>query len=171
MFLKQQVDDLAGDEVPLVIRHMPARSANAPTPIAAPSTQDGVGHSDGKVLELQLRGLRTPVPAELVGDLVGSLGFRGGGAHNHTGSRPRGTSPRRSSRIYRQRLAPAAVFRTVEFDAQLVRNRAKFLVIDHRFLLVTSANFSHRGTEQHRVRFEIDTPSLAEPTERKSVML
>ena len=48
-------------------------------------------------------------------------------------------------------LRPAAVFRTVEFDGHLVRNHAKFLVIDHRFLLGTSDNFSH-SAEFHKRR-------------------
>jgi hypothetical protein len=65
-------------------------------------------------------------------------------------------------------LRPAAVFRTIEFDGHLVRNHAKFLVIDHRFLLVTSANFSH-SAEFHNVEFgiKIDNPSLAESVERE----
>ena len=39
-------------------------------------------------------------------------------------------------------LCPAVVLRTRAFDGGYVRNHAKFLAIDHRFLLVTSANFS-----------------------------
>lgn len=39
-------------------------------------------------------------------------------------------------------LRPAVVLRTRAFDGGHVRNHAKFLAIDHRFLLVTSANFS-----------------------------
>jgi PLD-like domain len=65
-------------------------------------------------------------------------------------------------------LRPAAVFRTIEFDGQLVRNHAKFLVIDHRFLLVTSANFS-RSAEFNNIEFgvKIDNPNLAESVERE----
>jgi len=65
-------------------------------------------------------------------------------------------------------LSPGAVFRTTEFDGQLVRNHAKFLVIDHRFLLVTSANFS-RSAEFHNIEFgvKIDSPNLAESVERE----
>jgi phosphatidylserine/phosphatidylglycerophosphate/cardiolipin synthase-like enzyme len=40
----------------------------------------------------------------------------------------------------------------VPFDGSPVRNHAKFLAIDHRFLLITSANFSH-SAEQHNVEF------------------
>lgn len=67
-----------------------------------------------------------------------------------------------------QWLKPAAVFRTIEFDGQLVRNHAKFLVIDHRFLLVTSANFS-RSAEFNNIEFglRIDSPNLAESVERE----
>lgn len=39
-------------------------------------------------------------------------------------------------------LHPGVVLRTTLFDGASVRNHAKFLAIDHRFLLVTSANFS-----------------------------
>ena len=39
-------------------------------------------------------------------------------------------------------LHPGVVLRTRHFDGVAVRNHAKFLAIDHRFLLVTSANFS-----------------------------
>lgn len=39
-------------------------------------------------------------------------------------------------------LRPATVLRTRRFDGAQVRNHAKFVAIDHRFLLVTSANFS-----------------------------
>ena len=39
-------------------------------------------------------------------------------------------------------LHPGIVLRTRQFDGASVRNHAKFLAIDHRFLLVTSANFS-----------------------------
>ena len=65
-------------------------------------------------------------------------------------------------------LRPAAVFRTREFDGSLVRNHAKFLVVDHRFVLVTSANFS-RSAELHNVEFgvRIDNPPLAESVERE----
>jgi len=39
-------------------------------------------------------------------------------------------------------LHPGAVLRTSTFDGARVRNHAKFLAVDRRFLLVTSANFS-----------------------------
>lgn len=39
-------------------------------------------------------------------------------------------------------LRPGVVLRTRDFDGAPVRNHAKFLAVDHRFLLVTSANFS-----------------------------
>lgn len=39
-------------------------------------------------------------------------------------------------------LRPSVVFRTRYFDGKLVRSHAKFVAIDHRFLLVTSANLS-----------------------------
>lgn len=39
-------------------------------------------------------------------------------------------------------LHPGAVLRTRSFDGALVRSHAKFVAVDHRFLLVTSANLS-----------------------------
>jgi phosphatidylserine/phosphatidylglycerophosphate/cardiolipin synthase-like enzyme len=49
-----------------------------------------------------------------------------------------------------------------------VRNHAKFLSIDHRFLLVTSANFSW-SAENANLEFGviIDNPNLAEAIEQE----
>ncbi len=49
-----------------------------------------------------------------------------------------------------------------------MRNHAKFLAIDHRFLLVTSANFSW-SAEYGNVEFGvlIDNPNLTESVERE----
>jgi phosphatidylserine/phosphatidylglycerophosphate/cardiolipin synthase-like enzyme len=65
-------------------------------------------------------------------------------------------------------LHPATVLRTKEFDGSAVRNHAKFLAIDHRFLLVTSANFSW-SAEQGNVEFGvlIDNPALTASVERQ----
>jgi phosphatidylserine/phosphatidylglycerophosphate/cardiolipin synthase-like enzyme len=65
-------------------------------------------------------------------------------------------------------LKPGAVLRTKHFDGGYVRNHAKFLAIDHRFLLVTSANFSW-SAEQGNVEFGvwIDDPNLTEAVERE----
>ncbi|MEU4433484.1 DISARM system phospholipase D-like protein DrmC [Nocardia rhamnosiphila] len=65
-------------------------------------------------------------------------------------------------------LHPARVLRTKTFDGGYVRNHAKFLVIDHRFLLVTSANFS-RSAEHENVEFGLylDNSNLAEAVERQ----
>jgi phosphatidylserine/phosphatidylglycerophosphate/cardiolipin synthase-like enzyme len=65
-------------------------------------------------------------------------------------------------------LHPAIVLRTKPFDNSYVRNHAKFLAVDHRFLLVTSANFSW-SAEQGNVEFGvlIDNPNLAEVVERE----
>ncbi|MCM2579667.1 DISARM system phospholipase D-like protein DrmC [Streptomyces meridianus] len=65
-------------------------------------------------------------------------------------------------------LAPAEVWRTKEFDGSYVRNHAKFLAIDHRLLLVTSANFSW-SAENNNVEFGvlIDNPNLTEAVERE----
>jgi len=63
-------------------------------------------------------------------------------------------------------LHPAVVLRTKSFDRGYVRNHAKFLAVDHRFLLVTSANFSWTA-EQGNVEFGvlIDNPNLTESVE------
>ena len=65
-------------------------------------------------------------------------------------------------------LHPAVVLRTKSFDGGYVRNHAKFLAVDHRFLLVTSANFSW-SAEQRNVEFGvlIDHPNLTEAVERE----
>jgi PLD-like domain len=65
-------------------------------------------------------------------------------------------------------LHPAVVLRTKPFDGGYVRNHAKFLAVDHRFLLVTSANFSW-SAEQGNVEFGvlIDNTTLTEAVERE----
>jgi phosphatidylserine/phosphatidylglycerophosphate/cardiolipin synthase-like enzyme len=65
-------------------------------------------------------------------------------------------------------LRPAVVLRSRPFDNAAVRNHAKFLVIDHRFLLVTSANFSW-SAENHNIEFGVlhDNRNLAESVERE----
>lgn len=49
-----------------------------------------------------------------------------------------------------------------------MRSHAKFIAIDHRFLLTTSANFSQSG-EFHNVEFgvRIDDVALTEAVERQ----
>lgn len=70
----------------------------------------------------------------------------------------------------RDRLRHEAGDRAVQpgFDGKPVRNHAKFLVVDHRFVLVTSANFSW-SAEQHNVEFgvQLDNPNLAGPIEEE----
>jgi phosphatidylserine/phosphatidylglycerophosphate/cardiolipin synthase-like enzyme len=68
-------------------------------------------------------------------------------------------------------LRPGVVLRTREFDGCRVRNHAKFLAIDHRFLLVTSANFSW-SAEHDNVEFGvlIDNRPLAEAVEREMLL-
>lgn len=65
-------------------------------------------------------------------------------------------------------LQPGQVFRTKIMNGKLVRNHAKYLVVDHRFVLVTSANFSH-SAEFENIEFgvRIDAPNLAEAIERE----
>jgi PLD-like domain len=65
-------------------------------------------------------------------------------------------------------LYPAVVLRTKFFDGGYVRSHAKFLAVDHRFLLVTSANFSW-SAEQGNIEFGvlIDNTNLTEAVERE----
>lgn len=63
-------------------------------------------------------------------------------------------------------LHPATVLRTTSFSGKQVRNHAKFLAIDHRFLLVTSANLSW-SAEYNNVELGVlhDDPNLADAVE------
>lgn len=65
-------------------------------------------------------------------------------------------------------LKPAIVLRTKSFDGRQIRNHSKFISIDHRFLLVTSANFSW-SAENANLEFGllVDSPNLAESVERE----
>lgn len=78
---------------------------------------------------------------------------------------PRQGSP--STEDVAAQLRPATVLRTQQFDRRQVRNHAKFLAIDHRFLLITSANFSW-SAEYGNVELGllIDNQNLTESVER-----
>jgi phosphatidylserine/phosphatidylglycerophosphate/cardiolipin synthase-like enzyme len=67
-----------------------------------------------------------------------------------------------------EHLRPALVLRTKAFDGRQIRNHSKFLSIDHRFLLVTSANFSW-SAENANLEFGvlIDNSNFAESVERE----
>jgi len=65
-------------------------------------------------------------------------------------------------------LRPGVVLRTVTFDGRPVRNHSKFISIDHRFLLVTSANFSWSAENVNlELGLLIDNGNLAEAVERQ----
>lgn len=66
-------------------------------------------------------------------------------------------------------VRPGIVLQTKRFDGSYVRNHAKYVVVDHRFVLVTSANFSW-SAEYGNVEFgvRLDNPSLAEAVERET---
>lgn len=67
-----------------------------------------------------------------------------------------------------QHLAPAQVFRTKAHEGQLVVNHAKFIVVDHRVVLVTSANFSHSGAYRNvELGLKVDDEGLAGLVERE----
>jgi phosphatidylserine/phosphatidylglycerophosphate/cardiolipin synthase-like enzyme len=65
-------------------------------------------------------------------------------------------------------LRPGVVLRTRAFQAKTGRNHAKFLCVDHRFLVVTSANFSW-SAEYGNVELGVmlDNPNVAESVERE----
>lgn len=63
-------------------------------------------------------------------------------------------------------LRPGTVLRTTTYEGRQVRSHAKFLSIDHRHLLVTSANFSW-SAEQANLEFGVlvEDPNLVERIE------
>ncbi len=63
-------------------------------------------------------------------------------------------------------LMPGLVYRTKRHDHKWVRNHAKFITVDHRFLIVTSANMSY-SAERDNVEFGlvVDNPILTETVE------
>jgi hypothetical protein len=65
-------------------------------------------------------------------------------------------------------LRPATILRTKEFDGHQTRNHSKFISIDHRFLLVTSANFSWSAEYGNlELGVLIDNRNLAEAVEHE----
>lgn len=65
-------------------------------------------------------------------------------------------------------LRPATVLRTKRFDGRPTRNHSKFICVDHRFLLVTSANFSWSAENGNlELGVLIDNPNLAEAVEHE----
>jgi phosphatidylserine/phosphatidylglycerophosphate/cardiolipin synthase-like enzyme len=65
-------------------------------------------------------------------------------------------------------LRPGAVLRTLTFDGRPVRNHSKFISIDHRFLIVTSANFSWSAENVNlELGVLIDNRNLAEAVEHQ----
>ncbi len=66
------------------------------------------------------------------------------------------------------RLAGAKVFRTTEPDGKPVRNHAKFVAVDHQFLIVTSANFSKSAEERNiELGLRVRSRSLTEMVEHQ----
>jgi len=67
-----------------------------------------------------------------------------------------------------EQLPGARVFRTRELDGQLVRNHAKFVAVDHQFLVVTSANFSYSAEHRNvELGLRMDSRSLTELVEKQ----
>lgn len=65
-------------------------------------------------------------------------------------------------------LAGADVYRTRELNDKLVRNHAKFVAVDHQFLVVTSANFS-LSAEHYNIELglRVDSRALTELVEQQ----
>ena len=95
-----------------------------------------------------------------------SEGRRGYWEQNHD----RGGSSRLSTGEIARRLRGAVVMRTraPEDDGRAVMSHAKFLSIDHRFLLVGSANFSYSAEERNvELGLRLDDPALAHSVEKQ----
>jgi len=69
-------------------------------------------------------------------------------------------------------LSGATVLRTRSFDGKQVRNHAKFVAIDHQYLIVTSANFS-RSAEQFNVELglRIENRLVTQAVERQMLAM
>jgi len=67
-----------------------------------------------------------------------------------------------------RQLRPGVVLASKTYAGKHVRSHAKFVAIDHRILVVTSANFSW-SAENHNVEFglQIDDPGLTEAVEKE----
>lgn len=65
-------------------------------------------------------------------------------------------------------LRPGVVLRTRAIGGATVRNHAKFLAVDHRFLLVSSANFSWSAEHANiELGVLLDNPALTEAVQRQ----
>lgn len=65
-------------------------------------------------------------------------------------------------------LHPAEVFATATIGESHIRNHAKFMVIDHRFVVVTSANYSWSGENRNvELGLRLDDQPLAEAIEEQ----
>jgi len=82
----------------------------------------------------------------------------------------RGGSSRLKTDEIARRLRGAVVMRTraPKDDGRAVTSHAKFLSIDHRFLLVGSANFSYSAEERNvELGLRLDDPALAHSVEKQ----
>lgn len=69
-------------------------------------------------------------------------------------------------------LRGSTILRTVALDGRPVRNHAKFVAIDHRYLIVTSANSSRRAEEYNiDLGLVLDNPLLTGAIERQTAEL
>lgn len=65
-------------------------------------------------------------------------------------------------------LPAASVFRTKQLNGALVRNHAKFVAVDHQYLVVTSANFSLSAEHNNiELGLRVDSRPLTELVEKQ----
>ena len=65
-------------------------------------------------------------------------------------------------------LHGAQVYRTRSIEGKLLRNHAKFICVDHRFLVVTSANFSWSAEQRNiELGLRVDDAALSQQIERQ----
>lgn len=73
-----------------------------------------------------------------------------------------------TSREVAAQLVGARVFQTRRVNGKPVRNHAKFVAVDHQFLIVTSANFSRSAEERNvELGLRVESRNLTEMVERQ----
>jgi len=82
-------------------------------------------------------------------------------------ARDRGPNSPTSEEVAAQ-LPGALVFRTRDLEGKPVRNHAKFVAVDHQFLVVTSANFSYSAEQSNiELGLRVQSRPLTEMVEQQ----
>lgn len=67
-----------------------------------------------------------------------------------------------------QTMKGAVVLRTTTWDDKAVANHAKFIAVDHQYLIVTSANFSMSGEQRNvELGLRLEDPLVTQAVERQ----